>query len=211
MDVRLPGITAEGETARSLGPAATGILTVLGPFHVDVVAEALQALVVERIVSLRSPSISIDAKFVLAQPYNYDRMIRAVQLRQREIAAGPIRVSRVIVSNLPDHYIVSEGAHRSFAARQRGDLMIDAMVTATLHAAPEQFRVVGDTLMRCTCDGTFPVSPSGSAARPVGREAARLSRDVIHVLAAMGCAVYPESQYGVVSQELCPCFKVVGL
>ena len=48
MDVRLPGITAEGETARSLGPAATGILTVVGPFHVEVVADALQALVVER-------------------------------------------------------------------------------------------------------------------------------------------------------------------
>lgn len=211
MDVRLPGITAEGETARSLGPAATGILTVVGPFHVEVVADALQALVVERIVPLRTDAVSIEAKFVLAQPWNHDRMIRAVQLRQREIAAGPIRVSRVVIPNLPDHYIVGEGVHRSFAARQRGDLVIDAMVTATLHVAPEQFCVVGDTLMRCTCDGTFPVSPSGSAARPVSREAARLSRDVIHVLAALGCAVYPESQYGVVSQGFCPCFKVVGL
>jgi hypothetical protein len=211
MDIRLPGITAEGDTSRSMGPAATGILTVVGPFHVDVVAEALQALVVETIVPLRSDPVTIDAKFVLAQPWNHDRMVRAVQFRQRDIAAGPIRVSRVIVPNLPDHYIISEGAHRSFAARQRGDLVIDAMVTTTLHAAPEQFSVVGDTLMRCTCDGTFPVSPSGLAARPVGREAARLSRDVIHVLAALGCAVYPDSQYGVVSQGLCPCFKVVGL
>lgn len=202
IDLRLPGITAEGATARDIGPAATGILTVIGPFQVEVVAEALQALVVERIVPLRSDLVPIQTKFVLAQPWNQDRMIRAVQLRQCEIAAGPIRVNRVVIPNLPDHYLVGEGVHRSFAARQRGDLVIDAMVTATLHVAPEQFCVVGNMLMRSTCDGTFPVSPSG---------AARLSRDVIYVLAALGCAVSPEGQYGVAGQGLCPSCKVVVL
>ena len=57
MDVRLPGITAEGETARSLGPAATGILTVLGPLHVAVVAAAVQVLVVERFGPLRTDAV----------------------------------------------------------------------------------------------------------------------------------------------------------
>lgn len=204
MDLRLPGITATDGAGRSVGPAATGILTVVGPFNVEVVAEALQALVVERVVLERSHPVPIETKFVLAQPWNHDRMIRAVQLRKRKIAAGPIRVSRVVIPNLPDHYVVEEGVHRSFAARQRGDMVIDAVVTATLHADPEQFSVVGDTLMRCTSSGTFPVSPVGSAARPIAQGTARLSREAIHVLATLGCAVYPESQYDAVSQETVP-------
>jgi len=203
VDLRLPSITADGDTPRSSGPAATGIFTVVGPFHVPVVAEALQALVVERIVPLRTDPVSIDAKFVLAQPWNRERTIRAAQLRQREIAAGPIRVNRVIVPDLPDHFVVLEGAHRAFAARQRGDACIDAIIGATLRIAPEQFSIVGDTLMRCTDDGTRPVSPSAPWGPAVSRDAAAISTEVLHVLASLGCAVYPESQFGVVSQCQC--------
>ena len=203
MDVRLPSITAAGESPRSSGPSATGIYTVIGPFHVDAVAQALQALVVERRVSLRDESLPVDAKFVLAQPWNYDRMVQAVQLRRKNIAPGPIRVNRILVPDMPDHYVVLDGSHRVFAARQQGELFVEAIVAATLRVAPEQFSVISNTLMRCTADGTFPVSPTASWGPAVGRDAAGISVEVLHVLAALGCAAYPESQFAVLSECQC--------
>ena len=173
LDVRLPGHRQLGErNLRVAGPDATGVFSVIGPFQVDLFAKALLAVAVERIEFAPPAPMAVELRYVLAQPWSYQRLIAAVETGRRGDPAPAVKVARLSTLAFPPFYMVLDGSHRAFAA-------------------PSAFCLHGDILMREVEGVRWPVSPKMSWGLPVEIDEAVVSPDMIYTLQALGVRMDP--------------------
>ena len=91
-----------------------------------------------RILPRRTVSIAIDR--VLAWSWNPGRLERCHRLLAEGEKAPPIHVNRYRMSGLT-WYVVSDGRHRTVAAREAGRTRIAAVVGSETDCHPERYRL----------------------------------------------------------------------
>lgn len=191
-DVRLPGHRQLGErNLRAAGPDATGVFSVIGPFQVDLFAKALQAVAVARIVVDPPSPMAVEMRYVLAQPWSYERLVAAVEAQRQGDPAPAIKVARLSTLGLPPFYQVLEGCHRAFAARESGAVEVAAEVHEDYRCDPSAFCVHGDILMREVEGVRWPVAPEAPWGTPVEPDQAVISPDLVYTLQALGVRMTP--------------------
>jgi hypothetical protein len=168
---------------RELGPVATGIFTVLGAFQVDRVIAAFEAVTIEKIATNDTAVVPIDTRFALSQPYRADKMRQATAIRRAGAEIAPIRVARLSDPRLAALTVVTEGAHRAYAARTFGDATIPGVIHETWRLDPAAFCVLGRKLLRRPRAGEDPLSME-----TVG-QVADLPVDICNLLAFLGTEV----------------------
>lgn len=166
------GKTNNGKCSNSRSVGTTGILSLIGPFHVERFAIALRLVVVSR--SIEKTVIKIDPSHVLSQPWLPDRIERCMAIREAEQFDSIQIEARVQMTDWPDLFLVENGMHRSYTARRFGDESIEAEVRETWICDPTAFFLDGSQLMHGSV-GT-------SEAR--GRE---IASDVATILECLGC------------------------
>ena len=192
LDVRLPGHRQLGErNLRVAGPDATGVFSVIGPFQVDLFAKALLAVAVERIEFAPPAPMAVELRYVLAQPWSYQRLIAAVETGRRGDPAPAVKVARLSTLAFPPFYMVLDGSHRAFAARDSGKVEIEAQIHEEYRSDPSAFCLHGDILMREVEGVRWPVSPKMSWGLPVEIDEAVVSPDMIYTLQALGVRMDP--------------------
>jgi len=122
------------------GPSSTGFISTIGPFHVLAFQAALRAIALKG--EHTNHDEDVDPRRVLAQPWHYGRMCEAIRL-QPESPPPSITVDRYTLLGLGDYYTVTNGNHRSFAARCAGATLIRARVVDTWSCDPSLFRLHG--------------------------------------------------------------------
>jgi hypothetical protein len=185
IDLRLTGITVLGsENERDVGPGATGVQSVIGPFMVDRFVAALSCLVVSKATVFERDVAEL--RFVLAQPWRLQRMARCISQRS-DGPPPPIDVNRISFPGLPDFYEVLNGCHRSFAARRFGDTTINVLVHSHYTCDPDAFFVSGRSLLREHGGDREPVSPADPTGPAVPLDRAALELDILLIMNALGC------------------------
>jgi hypothetical protein len=184
MDTQFP--VAEGQDLRlerALGPIVTGIFTVLGAFQVDRVIEAFEAVTVEKVPTNDDRVVAIDTKFALSQPYRADKMRQATAIRRAGAEIEPVRVARLSDPQYAALTIVTNGAHRAYAARTFGDLTIPAIVHETWHIDPPSFCLLGRKLL------LRPRANEDALSMGTVAQAADMPVDVCTMLAFLGTEI----------------------
>lgn len=183
-DLRLPYTSyVNGFNERELGPGATGILSVIGPFLVDRFAAALRCIVTDCRHEFSDATIAVDR--VLAQPWKRERTAAAIGLRARG-PAPRISVARVVLTGSADFYIVIDGCHRTYAARRAGDLTIEANVQEVWTCEPKAYSLLGTHLLRGGATTGVYVDPSDPMGPEVEIATSIVPYDVAIVLHALG-------------------------
>ena len=190
-DVRVPPVVclaASGDRKAAIN--STGVLSVIGLFQVNRMAEALSAIAIER-VDFGSPQDSlIETGFSLAQPWDHEVMVRAIRQRRDDGTLDPIEALRIIMHDMPVLYLILSGDHAVFAARQFGDTHIKAKIVGELRCDPTLFYICDDRLMRFMDGGKLgPVSPAQPWGEVVPGQAALLAPDIIQIAQALGVRV----------------------
>jgi hypothetical protein len=120
-----------------------GWAAVVGGIGLDIVARTLVLCPTDRVVSHPSKSISeVNPRFVLAQAWQLGRLSEACQRRTEGIQDDPIRVSGVGFPGVPIYYQVTDGMHRTVAARLAGDESIRAYVSEIGFVDPRRLGIV---------------------------------------------------------------------
>lgn len=191
-DVRIPGHPELGERGDPLsGPDATGIFSVIGPFQVDLFAQAVQATAFSAAKLAPPETVSIELRYTLAQPFRFDRLVGAVRDRREALATAPVKVQRLSIAGLPALYQVVEGRHRAFAARDAGDIAIIAQIDLDYRCDPSAFSLHGDLLMREAEGVRWPVSPLRSWDLPIEAAGAVVTPALNYALQAIGVRSLP--------------------
>ena len=149
----------------------------LSPSVLSDVLVLLAALDDARILPRRTVSIAIDR--VLAWSWNPGRLERCHRLLAEGEKAPPIHVNRYRLNGLI-WYVVSDGRHRTVAAREAGRARIAAVVGSETDCHPERYRldVAGRRLWQEHQDARF-----GHCLKLVADE---LSTETMTALLAMG-------------------------
>lgn len=191
IDVRLPSVSPlASDDDRSAALNSTGVLTVIGgAFQVDRLAAALIATT-GKCTSLEGQvTQQVETRHVLAQPWNYNRMVSAITARREERPAGPIEVMRVSGARLPTLYIVLAGEHEVFAARQAGDEQIPVQILGDYQCDFQNHFIQSGHLMDFSSGELTPVSPEEPWSGAAEWEDAKLAPDVMQIIQALGVRV----------------------
>lgn len=97
-----------------------------GPVVVDILERALRLSISNHQQSRGMHEL--DPKFVLAQAWSKSRLGSACLRLNEGIQADPIDVTGIQFPGLPTYYVVTDGMHRTVAARLAGKLTIRADV-----------------------------------------------------------------------------------
>lgn len=186
VDLTLPGISVDDPgNDRDAGAGATGILSVIGPFMVDRFADALVATVVKK-RTVGFEKVSVDPRYVLAQPWRMRRMINGIAARENNRGIDAIEVNRVCFPELPELFTIINGCHRTYAARAAGAGLIEAEIHEEMTCDPTAFRVEGRVLTRKTRHGYIPVSSTSPWAGEISRAKATLPIDLVMMMLSVG-------------------------
>lgn len=172
------------QSAIEYGPAATGFLSTIGPFHVLPFEAALRAIAVRG--EHNNIDEDIDPRRVLAQPWHYDRMCDAITKQPKSVPPS-IRVNRYRVVGFGDYYSVSNGMHRTFAARCYGADAIKARIVDTWICDPSAFYLYGSRLYNMENIDPTLVSDENPLGIEIISAQSILSVDLLTILQCLGC------------------------
>ena len=190
-DVRVPPVSSlVTKSDRKAAINSTGVISVIGLFQVNRMAEALAALAVEH-VDFDSPTeLRIEPGFCLAQPWDFDAMVSAVRQRRDGGALGPVEAQRIIMADMPTLYRIRRGEHSVFAARQADDPYLKAKIVGELRCDPALFYICDARLMRFSDGGKLrPVWPSKPWSEPDYRQIGVLAPDIVQILQTLGVRI----------------------
>lgn len=124
---------------------AVGVLSLIGPFHVERFAIALQYIRTE--TRNGEGRKKINPFHILSQPWIEKRAKDSLALREGAPAPFIEITAEVEMPGWPALYVVSNGMHRSYAARRNRDKLIDAEVRETWLCDPSRFYLSGTQLV----------------------------------------------------------------
>lgn len=94
------------------------------------------------------------------------------------------------MADMPILYRIKMDDHSVFAARQAGDLYLNAKIVGELRCDPAAFYICDDRLMRFSDGGKLrPVSPSKPWAGPDYSKIGVLAPDIVQILQTLGVII----------------------
>lgn len=185
VDVRLPNATFLGDRFdMGHGAGSAGVLSSFGPFLALPFDEAMK-LIIER--SEKSDMmVRVDPKLILSQPYDPQKMMRAIQ-QGLNTEPPVVDLEALVIPTVGVVYHVVDGMHRSFAARYYGRSTIEARVWKFHHCNPHGFFLDGRSLCRIQGNRRVPVSPKSPLGSEVPRDMSIVTADQVTILQSIGC------------------------
>jgi hypothetical protein len=122
---------------------AQGWTAVVGGVGIDVFGRALVLCPVDRVLRDSSNDITeVNPRFVLARAWQLGRLSEACRRKAEGIEDDPIRVSGIGFPGIPVYYQVTDGMHRTVAARLAGNESIRAYVSEIRFVDPRKLRII---------------------------------------------------------------------
>lgn len=162
----------QDRTSRS-DHAHVGLCAEIGPFTVDDFADAIRFIYNGGSTERRI--CEVDPRFVLAQAWQVNRLEDAQRRISQGVAEHPIQLSGIRFPGLPELYSVTDGMHRTVAARLAGRTTIHAVVDGYWLADPHTVCIRRHTL--------HYQRPEGFERRPI-----TIHKGAIDILRSIGVA-----------------------